>query len=445
MYTFQFLCIGFLSKMVYNSMKYQTMLNRKPLSLFQSYQGLDLLRPLYDQYSFAQLHATLISLLTHNGDTSILSEDCFGGKYPKVNQVVVFFIDALGWRFWEKTSQSIPAWQKVIDKATVTPISSLFPSTTAACVSTFHFGTLPAQHTLIEWNLFIKEYDETIQTLLFAPPGVKEQDYLEKVGYDPSFLIKKSPSLYEKLDAAGVKCYQFMPGEYVFSVYNQMLGRHTTPKPYQNIDEGFQKIKETLEQDTGDALFTFYYGDIDKASHRFGPDAPETTQKIAAFWESFDRVFGDYEKRESTLFVFFADHGQTSVDPNKTFFLNKEIPELINMLERNKKGQPIIVNGSPRDVFLHICSEKVDEAHALLRERLQGKALVLLTNEVLEQGLFGPGPFDPQFLERLGQIVILPLEDNSVWWYAPGVFSMDKHGHHGGLTKDELLTVFATY
>jgi hypothetical protein len=39
-------------------------------------------------------------------------------------------------------------------------------------------------------------------------------------------------------------------------------------------------------------------------------------------------------------------------------------------------------------------------------------------------------------LSRLGNLVILPYEQESVWWYEKG-FEQKHYGHHGGLTPQE--------
>ena len=44
-------------------------------------------------------------------------------------------------------------------------------------------------------------------------------------------------------------------------------------------------------------------------------------------------------------------------------------------------------------------------------------------------------------VDRVGNLVILPYEHESVWWYEPDRFDQHHYGHHGGLTRPEMETV----
>jgi hypothetical protein len=60
---------------------------------------------------------------------------------------------------------------------------------------------------------------------------------------------------------------------------------------------------------------------------------------------------------------------------------------------------------------------------------------------VLAEKLFGPHPVCPELRRRLGDILILPYLGNFVWWREPRVMQNDFYGHHGGLSREELVTV----
>src|SRR5205807_8366039 len=98
----------------------------------------------------------------------------------------------------------------------------------------------------------------------------------------------------------------------------------------------------------------------------------------------------------------------------------------------------LVPAGSARDMFLHVKDERVDEALAFLQKQLAGKAEVYKTQELLAQHFFGPQEPSAEFLGRVGNIVILPYQHVTVWWYKEGIFSMRFLGHHGGLTPEEM-------
>jgi hypothetical protein len=123
--------------------------------------------------------------------------------------------------------------------------------------------------------------------------------------------------------------------------------------------------------------------------------------------------------------------------------LNRELPDLVACLAQSPSGDVIRPNGSGRDVFLHVRPECRDEALGRLRAHLDGRALVLTTEEALARGLFGPPPFGDEFRRRLGDLLILSHAGQYIWWHEPGVLENRSIGHHGGLTPDELITVLA--
>ena len=42
----------------------------------------------------------------------------------------------------------------------------------------------------------------------------------------------------------------------------------------------------------------------------------------------------------------------------------------------------------------------------------------------------------------LGSVVVLPYRNESVYWLGDGRFRQEFRGHHGGLTAEEMETVF---
>ena len=67
--------------------------------------------------------------------------------------VVLFLIDGFGWRFFEKF-QEMPFFQQTARTGTVTKLTSQFPSTTAAQLTTIHTGMPVGEHGIFEWYYF---------------------------------------------------------------------------------------------------------------------------------------------------------------------------------------------------------------------------------------------------------------------------------------------------
>ena len=418
------------------------MINDAVLARFRPLGDRGLVRPIYADYSFGNIPNTIEFLLTGARRGPLLPPDCFGGKYPQPRKVAVFLIDSFGWEFWQAYRERFRATRRVAEAGTLTPISALFPSTTAASVSTMNLGVLPAVHALYEWNIYIPVYGEVIQSLAFCPLGRHPQDACRTKGYDPAKLLDVHETVHQRLARQGVHSVQFAHRSYAGSAYNTIANVGAKTVRHGTMAEGLVQLKDVLLATTGKALLSYYWGAIDAIAHVHGPGPSPSyhAAEIASFWRTFDEIFCDVESPD-TLYLFTADHGHVYADARATIYLNERIAALADFLPASPTGNPIYPNGSPRDVFLHLRPERVREALQLLHRELDEVALILPMQEALAEGLFGAGPISAELRRRLGDILILPYLGNFIWWREPGRLQNDFYGHHGGLSPQELITV----
>jgi hypothetical protein len=115
----------------------------------------------------------------------------------------------------------------------------------------------------------------------------------------------------------------------------------------------------------------------------------------------------------------------------------------VENLQQGNEGKRILPTGSPRDVFLHVKEEKLTETRELLSQKLGGKAQIVETKEAIKNGLFGLGEVGTEFFDRMGNLLVLPHRNETVWFehFKGRRFSL--LGHHGGLNEDEMLVPLA--
>ena len=113
-----------------------------------------------------------------------------------------------------------------------------------------------------------------------------------------------------------------------------------------------------------------------------------------------------------------------SVTPQNTRYLNTfpYLKAIVPMLKTDARGNVLVPAGSPRDPFLYVREECLDDAHAFLTENLKGYADVIKTSDLLNAGDFGKLPVCADLLGRLGNLTILPNPNNCVWWYEEDKF-----------------------
>jgi hypothetical protein len=416
------------------------MINEAPLARFKPLAD-GLVRPIYEDYSFGNIPDTVEFLLTGSRRGPLLPPDCFGGSYPQPEKVVLFLVDSFGWQFWRQYERRFRTTSRVARHGTLTPISALFPSTTAASVTTLNLGVLPAAHAVYEWNIYVPAYGDVIQSLAFTPLGRRAQDACLRLGYDPRALTAVHETIHRRLAASGVRSLQFCHSSYADSAYNGIASAGAEIVRHATLAQALVQLKEALVEIEGKALLGFYWAAIDSIAHVHGPGTPYHAAEIASFWRTFDDVFRDIDSPD-TLYLFTADHGHVYADAHETFNLNERLPELVDCLAVSPTGNRIYPNGSPRDVFLHVRPESRDRVLDLLHRTLDRIAHVMPVDAALEQGLFGPQPVCEEMRRRLGDILILPRLGHFVWWREPGILVNTFNGHHGGLTREEVITVF---
>lgn len=141
---------------------------------------------------------------------------------------------------------------------------------------------------------------------------------------------------------------------------------------------------------------------------------------------------------EETHLVLTADHGQIPVDPETTTYVNK-MSTVMKGLKQSPAGTRIPPWGSARDMYLDVQEPRLEAVGASLKRNLGRRAVVLRTSDAVQSGFFGMNKPRPRFLERVGNLMVLPRRKNLVWYKYARRDRFDINGHHGGMQPDEML------
>jgi predicted AlkP superfamily pyrophosphatase or phosphodiesterase len=417
------------------------MLNDHTLARFAPFAP-GLVKPIYADYSFANIASTVEFLFSGERRGPLLPPDVFGGAYPRPKRIVTILVDAFGYEFWQRYADRSRVMSHILSDGILTPISALFPSTTAASITTLNLALPPSAHALYEWNVYIPAYGEVIQSLAFTTLG-PNPTRLEQKGCDPRALVTRHETLHTRLKKSGVRSVQLAHADYAHSAYNSVISVDAELVPHETLGQALGHLRAHVEAPpTRPELIGFYWAGLDYVAHMYGPASREFEAATLGFWEALDATLAGVRPRD-TLFLITADHGHVGARAEDTIQLNEEIPALRGWLSKSPNGEPIWPNGSPRDMFLHIAPDHRAEALSTIRRCLDGIATVTTVDDALAAGLFGDGPIDPELRRRLGDILVLPRLGEFVWWHEPGLIANSFNGHHGGLSREEMTTVLA--
>jgi hypothetical protein len=400
-------------------------------------------KPLYDSYCFSNIPGTIEQLLCGDTELPTLPPDVLGNLSTSYDKVVLLFIDGFGWRFFDAYKEKHPFLNRIVAQGVASKITSQFPSTTAAHVTTIHTGQSVGESGVFEWFYYEPKLDAMIAPLLFSFAGDKERHTLQAVDASPQDLYPTS-TFYQRLTSRGIRSSLYQSRDFTPSPYNDVVTAGVeTILPARTVSEALTSLARALIAEKGKAYFHLYFDQIDGIGHQYGPSTAQFEAEVDTFFTTLERIFYSSVagKCGKTLLLMTADHGQTEVDPKTTIYLNREIPDITSWIRANRTGKLLAPGGSCRDLFLYIKDEYLAKAHEALTKLLEGRAEVHRVDELMRQGLFGSAPGE-LLKSRVGNLCILPYEHESVWWWEEGRFEQRFYGHHGGLTPAEVESIF---
>ena len=385
----------------------------------------EFIKPRYDEGGFAGIPNRVIKVFA-------------SGDY---DAIVLFLVDAFGWRFYERF-QDAAFIQRIAKHGAIEKLTSQFPSTTAAHVTTIHTGLPVGLSGVHEWFYYEPHVDAIIAPLLFSRAGTKERDQLKAEKVKPTSIYPRG-IFYPALKKMGVEPYVFGVRDYTPSTYSKAVMTSAKQSSFKTLSEALINVSQLLEKEIKPVYVHLYFDKIDALCHEYGPTAPQTEAEIETFLLIMDNYFERiFKGKKKVLFLMTADHGMAEVDPQTTIYLNthSNFKGFERFIKTNRQGKLLVPAGSARDMFLYIKDDMLDEAQSFLARGLEGKVDVVKAETLIADGYFG-AEVSQRFRERVGNLIVLPYQYESVWWYEKDKFEQVFYGHHGGLTPQEMETI----
>ncbi len=231
---------------------------------------------------------------------------------------------------------------------------------------------------------------------------------------------------------------------YIQGIYNQTSSVGSQMIGYKKIEDFVNTLFNLLVKIPKKAFIYAYWPGVDSAEHVYGPNSKETKEEITHLAVMLEELIEkmDTNLSEKVGVILTADHGQVPVDSKKAKYID-EIDGLIQCFKLSPVGRLIPPSGSARDVFLNIIEEKMEFAIDLLKTELKDFADVVKTEDFIEKGVFGYGEMHPEFLSRVGNLLVLPKGYNTLWYHFTPDTRVNFSGLHGGLSGEEMYIPFA--
>ncbi len=396
--------------------------------------------PDYGRYCFVGVPGTCLSFLDARpeGVPTIPADTYLDVGHEDVTTVLFVLIDGFGYNSWCRITDDERCETNLLtrfeDRGIVTPITSLFPSETAAALPSVHTGQYPAEHGLLGWWQYVSGVGR-VQTL----PYLTEEGQPVREAFPnaprPEEVLYEAESLYTRVPS-DVQTVLFRPTEFADPREGGYDAGADTYVGYDTVPELAIHLRREFDHESRQYLFV-YLPQVDELSHSAGPEAESTEDKLESILDTLsqefiDRVEPDYAG--DTLVVLSADHGHIDTAGYKTLNENET---LHTALAEGADGNLIPPVGSARQLQLHLQHDQIAAVQASLSHDLD--CLTFTQSEYTSQNLFGPTECSPVFEQNAPDL--LCVHRNKGMWF--GGETLHHVGMHGGLSPEEMLVPFA--
>lgn len=297
-------------------------------------------------------------------------------------------------------------------------VTSVYPSTTTAALTTYYAGKPPYETAWIAWSQYFKEYGRAIDMLPHRESYKGESLKGAKIDVFKSVVNYKT--IFEQIEEAmpNVKAFEIMPE------YSDRRAKRSIRA--NNIDEIIESI-ETLCDLPNDNFIMAYCDNPDSLLHKYGTDSEEAKQFIIEAEEKIEKMAERLPK--DTILIISADHGHKNIEKWYTLLDYPELQEcLIMPPSLESRCVTFWVKENMRDTFVERFNNKFREEFWLLTRE-----------EFLEKNLLGFGNKHYKIDDFVGNYIAISISSSIIrleTFLADG--KPVKKSTHCGLTKEEM-------
>ena len=416
------------------------MINKRSIESVNTSKYKEFTIPLYDSYCFSNINGTIKNLFNIESNKS-LPEDVINENSKNTDKVIFFLVDAFGWCFYEKYKEYSKFLKEIELNGVVSKITSQFPSTTTAHVTTALSDESVYEHGLFEWFYYDKQADDIVTAFLFNKARDIKIGSLEKCNINiKEFLPEKS--IFKTLKENGITSKIYQPSYINNSIYSKTMGRFSEIVGYEKYDDLFENLAKNIKKDSNKEYIYVYLPEIDSVGHEKGCESKEFKEQVIKFLNALDIFYSEIKDTEKISILISADHGQIETDLNDKQYINEIIPNISSYLVKNSKGMDL-PSGYCRDLFLNVKEELIGECCNIIKKYFNDKVEVIQYDNLIKYGFFKEDSH--KLKERCGNLLILPKYKNNIWWYEEGIFEIFTKGVHGGASKEEMEIPFLYY
>lgn len=329
---------------------------------------------------------------------------------PAASSLILVVVDGLGAQNLERARGHARFLNDSRHSSRV--ISTVFPSTTAAALTSLMTGESPLRHGIVGYRIRDPHSGAVFNQL----------NELEKAPSD----WMRVPTLARRFES-DADIVIVGRSKFEKSALSDVIYDGAQYVPAESLDERFEVARELSIQHG--RVVVIYVSELDSLAHKYGVDS--------SAWSDALEMLDDAIKRAriglsgGVRIVVTADHGVVDIhSPSQSVFADPELT--MGVVE---------IGGEPRCLQLYVS----DASHVpglvhRWRDYVQDRASVLTRNEAIAQGLFGStDSLADTVAQRAGDLMILATS-NTVFYDGAALNKAPQKmiGQHGALSDAEM-------
>ncbi len=347
-------------------------------------------------------------------------------KDLKMKKNIIFFIlDGFGMNLLNKFTSST----KFLKQNFVSPITSVFPSTTSAAITSLISGKTPWEHGAIGWTLYFKEFAKNIDylpnwdSITTTTQDAEQYNIIDYIGAD---------NIFNRISETANDVKQYYLAHEELSNSPNIIRNSGTAEiiSYSDHKHLFKTLNKLISKKKSDKKLIFVYSSSpDKIEHQHGVHADEVKNFIQEMDSAFEKLNSQLAGSDTTILIT-ADHGLIDVD--NYYYVNEDEKLFDSMI------MPAFPE--PRFISFFVKKHKMKQFEEAF-QKYENEFLLFDREEFLKHKFLGNGMMHPKIDDFIGDYMAIAISNSAMKsiYMQNGKWKKEFNAHHAGLTEDEML------
>ena len=339
------------------------------------------------------------------------------GLIGEADHLVFVLVDGLG----SDLLRDLARGRGFFAKHVVAELQAIYPSTTAASLTSIATGEHPSSHAVLGWHTRLPDLGLTAEILPFVERFSKRP--LDEYGAQPKAIFAV-PSLLPHLDRDAVAVTR---SYIVDSTYSRYWSGGIPNIGYDQIEAGIDAVIARVRSARAPTYTHLYLNQLDTCCHEHGVIHPTVDSLFARLDREVARLHGELDGRIRLLVT--ADNGHIDAGEDHLLASDHALAALLVCPP----------SGEPRAPLFHVQSGAHERFAEGFRQVYGAHFALLARDQVESLGLIGPAPWSDQARARFGDFIAIAPEARTFHWSDPALKPHRHRGVHAGLTPGEML------